>query len=109
MLFSYFVFLFCDDVFVTLSQGQAVFDEINATIQRGVRVRVIQTYPSGSFDDNETRLLESMGAEVRLLNMERLLGGGVLHTKLWIADRKHFYTGSANSDWRSLTQVHDLG
>ena len=32
-------------------------------------------------------------------------GSGVLHTKLWIIDRKHFYVGSANMDWRSLTQV----
>lgn len=38
-----------------------------------------------------------------------LLGGGVLHTKLWIIDRRHFYLGSANMDWRALTQVKELG
>ena len=26
---------------------------------------------------------------------------GVLHTKLWIVDRKHFYVGSANMGWPS--------
>jgi phospholipase D3/4 len=33
------------------------------------------------------------------------MGGGVLHTKLWIIDGEHFYVGSANMDWRSLTEV----
>ena len=46
-------------------------------------------------------------AEVRSLNMTRWFGGGVLHTKLWVVDGAHFYVGSANMDWRSLTQVHD--
>lgn len=31
---------------------------------------------------------------------------GVLHTKFWVVDKKHVYIGSANMDWRSLTQVH---
>ena len=36
-------------------------------------------------------------------------GGGILHSKLWISDRRHFYVGSANFDWRSLTQVKEMG
>ena len=44
-------------------------------------------------------------AEVRNVNFTRLWGAGVLHTKLWLVDGKHFYVGSANMDWRSLTQV----
>lgn len=31
--------------------------------------------------------------------------GGIVHTKLWVVDQKHFYLGSANMDWRSLSQV----
>lgn len=37
------------------------------------------------------------------------MGGGVLHTKLWVVDRTHVYVGSANMDWRSLSQVKELG
>ena len=37
------------------------------------------------------------------------MGGGILHTKLWLVDREHFYVGSANFDWRSLTQVRSQG
>lgn len=33
------------------------------------------------------------------------LTGGVLHSKFWIVDGRHVYVGSANMDWRSLTQV----
>lgn len=45
------------------------------------------------------------GADIRTVNM-RELTSGVLHTKFWVVDRKHIYIGSANMDWRSLTQVH---
>lgn len=44
------------------------------------------------------------GAAVRAVDVGRL-AGGVLHTKLWVADGAHVYLGSANMDWRSLTQV----
>lgn len=44
------------------------------------------------------------GADIRTVNM-RDLTSGVLHTKFWIVDKKHIYIGSANMDWRSLTQV----
>lgn len=37
--------------------------------------------------------------------MERLMNAGIVHTKVWIADKKHMYVGSANLDWRSLTEV----
>ena len=37
------------------------------------------------------------------------MGGGILHTKMWLVDRRHFYVGSANFDWRSLTQVKEMG
>ena len=37
------------------------------------------------------------------------MGAGILHTKMWLVDRRHFYVGSANFDWRSLTQVKEMG
>lgn len=42
---------------------------------------------------------------MRNLDFNRLIGAGILHTKLWVVDGKHFYVGSANMDWRALTQV----
>ena len=49
--------------------------------------------------------MKRKAAKVRSVNFPKLLGGGVLHTKMWVVDGIHFYVGSANMDWRSLTQV----
>ena len=32
-------------------------------------------------------------------------GSGIVHTKVWISDDKDVYIGSANQDWKSLSQV----
>lgn len=48
--------------------------------------------------------LLSEGVHVRRVNFGRLTGG-ILHSKFWIVDRKHVFIGSANMDWRALTQV----
>lgn len=45
-----------------------------------------------------------LGAEVREVDLKAVTGG-IVHTKLWVVDQKHFYLGSANMDWRSLSQV----
>jgi len=67
---------------------------------------VAQNQPSKSAPDEDTSVLESLGAAiVRNLDFNRLIGAGILHTKLWVVDGKHFYVGSANMDWRALTQV----
>jgi len=47
-----------------------------------------------------------VGAEVRSVNFTELFQAGILHTKMWVVDGKHAYVGSANMDYRSLTQVH---
>ncbi|VDM50343.1 unnamed protein product [Toxocara canis] len=41
--------------------------------------------------------------------MNHMLFSGILHTKAWLVDDKHLYIGSANIDWRALTQVKELG
>ena len=43
---------------------------------------------------------------VRSISMPLLIkGGGVLHSKLLVADRRHFYLGSANLSDRGLTKT----
>ena len=61
--------------------------------------------PNAQFPNNDTfELAREDNIEVRSLR-GKILGGGVLHTKVWIVDRKHMYVGSANFDWRALTEV----
>lgn len=42
------------------------------------------------------------------LLMSEWYGSGVVHAKVWISDRRDVYIGSANNDWKSLTQVRML-
>src|SRR5262249_35916542 len=33
----------------------------------------------------------------------------IMHQKVWIFDQRHLYLGSANMDWKSITQVKEMG
>ncbi|KAF5305553.1 hypothetical protein FQA39_LY01644 [Lamprigera yunnana] len=94
------------------SQGEDVFQALlNVGLTKGVKIKIAQNIPTQSNPNTDTEyLVKRKAAEVRDLNFPQLLGSnGVLHTKLWIIDRTHAYIGSANMDWRSLTQVKELG
>ncbi|XP_037920584.1 5'-3' exonuclease PLD3-like isoform X2 [Hermetia illucens] len=92
-------------------QGEKIFQQIlNSGTQRKLRIRIAQNAPTQQQPNLDTEyLIKRKAAEVRSVNFLKLLGGGVLHTKVWIVDEQHFYIGSANMDWRSLTQVKELG
>ncbi|XP_023247850.1 phospholipase D3-like [Copidosoma floridanum] len=92
-------------------EGEEVFQELlRAGRDRRINLKIAQDTPSQLSPDVDTETLaKRANAQVRSLNFAALLGGGVLHTKMWIIDRTHVYVGSANMDWRSLTQVKELG
>jgi len=92
-------------------QGENVFNKLKkVTKERGLKLRIAQNQPAPKQPNLDTEdFQKTVGAEVRNLNFTYLMGAGILHTKLWIVDNKHFYVGSANFDWRSLTQVKEVG
>ncbi|XP_072345510.1 5'-3' exonuclease PLD3-like [Scyliorhinus torazame] len=90
----------------TASQGEQVFQRLAELKSRGIGLRIAVNSPQKS--ENDTDDLERNGAEVRLVRLANLTGG-IVHTKLWVVDGRHVYVGSANMDWRSLTQVKELG
>ncbi|CAH1390970.1 unnamed protein product [Nezara viridula] len=92
-------------------KGEDIFKSLmEAGTTRGLKIRIVQSEPTKSMPDLDTEIFTRKGvAEVRNLNMARLLGSGILHTKLWLVDRKVVYVGSANMDWRSLSHVKELG
>lgn len=92
----------------TADQGELVLQELLKLNQRGVRLRVAVNPKKGSEGDADIDALKNSGAEVRIVDLPHLTTG-VLHTKFWVVDGKHLYIGSANMDWRSLTQVKELG
>lgn len=91
--------------------GEKIFQSLlDAGTKRGILIKIAQSKPSDVSPNIDTEILaDKKAAIVRSVDFPKLLGGGVLHTKLWIIDRTHFYVGSANMDWRSLTQVKELG
>ncbi|NWT77299.1 PLD3 Phospholipase, partial [Prunella himalayana] len=89
-------------------QGERLLAELLRLSGRGVAVRVAVSAPSAQAPLDDLRALERSGAAVRAVDLPRLTGG-VLHTKFWLVDGVHLYIGSANMDWRALTQVKELG
>ncbi|NXG76488.1 PLD3 Phospholipase, partial [Baryphthengus martii] len=86
------------------AQGEQILAELLQLPQRGVTVRIAVSRPTAKSPLNDLQELERSGAAVRAVDLPRLTGG-VLHTKFWLIDGTHLYVGSANMDWRSLTQV----
>uniref|UniRef100_A0A1I7WQD2 PLD phosphodiesterase domain-containing protein n=1 Tax=Heterorhabditis bacteriophora TaxID=37862 RepID=A0A1I7WQD2_HETBA len=94
----------------TSNAGKLVYQSIINAAKRGVKVRIAQDISQGLSNNKDSRWLAENGlAQVRTLNFSKLLGSGVLHTKFIIVDLKHIYIGSANMDWKSLTEVKELG
>eukprot|EP00064_Thunnus_orientalis_P004267 superscaffoldBa00000384_g4278 len=90
----------------TDSQGRKVFEQLKQLESKGVNLEVAVNAPQTSNQD--TAELAAAGAEVREVDLKALTGG-IVHTKLWVVDQKHLYLGSANMDWRSLSQVKEVG
>jgi len=88
-------------------EGEWIYSAIkSAAEEKGISIRIAQNdQPNKDTED----LSKVPGIKVRALNFKNLIGAGILHTKLWISDKRHFYVGSANFDWRSLTQVKEIG
>ncbi|KAL5995929.1 hypothetical protein ACLOJK_026002 [Asimina triloba] len=40
----------------------------------------------------------------KTFQLDKLWGSGIVHAKVWISDCRDVYIGSANNDWKSLTQ-----
>ncbi|EDS44913.1 phospholipase D3 [Culex quinquefasciatus] len=92
-------------------QGEDIFKTLLETGTSGnVSIKIAQSMPTSANPSVDTEIFTKRNAaDVRSVDFPRLFGGGVLHTKVWVIDRRHFYVGSANMDWRSLTQVKELG
>ena len=90
------------------SPGESILDAINEAARRGVTVRVAADSGKQSSPSDLNDLIRS-GVMVKRLNVSKLVGAGILHTKFLISDNSSFYVGSANMDWRSFTQVKEMG
>lgn len=88
--------------------GRAILEQFKDLPSRNVSVRVVASIPSVRTNSTDLKVLQERGVHVRRVNFGRLTKG-VLHSKFWIVDRRHLFIGSANMDWRSLSEVKELG
>jgi len=93
----------------TSVNGELLLQSIVNATKRGVKTRITVNSDDKLSSSEDLNQLKAAGAEIRAVNFTRLLSAGVLHTKFIITDKQNFYIGSANMDWRSLTQVKELG
>lgn len=91
--------------------GRLLIEALADAAGRGVSIRILQGpgFKEGPHESNRLAQSYPEAVHVRQLHMEEWFGGGVMHQKLWVFDRQHVYIGSANMDWRALTQVKELG
>ncbi|KAI5162390.1 5'-3' Exonuclease Pld4 [Manis pentadactyla] len=88
--------------------GEALLQKLQQLLARNISLAVATSSPAPARKSTDLQVLAAQGAQVRYVPMTQLTGG-VLHSKFWIVDGRHIYLGSANMDWRSLTQVTELG
>lgn len=65
-------------------EGEKIFqDLLSAGLDRNIDIKIAQSYPTQLSPNTDTELLEKRkAAKVRSVNFPKLLGGGVLHTKV---------------------------
>ncbi|EHB01401.1 Phospholipase D4 [Heterocephalus glaber] len=88
--------------------GEVLLQKMQQLLARNVSLAVATSSSAPARNSTDLQVLAAHGAEVRHVPMQQLIGG-VLHSKFWVVDGQHVYMGSANMDWRSLTQVKELG
>ncbi|GMN35277.1 hypothetical protein TIFTF001_005196 [Ficus carica] len=92
-------------------QGALVYQALENAADRNVTIRLLSH--SGVAPDYTKEPSDLASGRPNVKNVTLLLdqwwGSGIVHAKVWISDRRNVYIGSANNDWKSLTQVKELG
>ncbi|XP_072906600.1 inactive phospholipase D5-like [Hemitrygon akajei] len=87
-------------------RGEKIFEKLLQLKSRNVGLRIpVNKFQSESQDIKD---LKANGILVKYINMTPIIDGK-LHSSFWVVDKKHIYIGSAHMDWRSLTQMKELG
>lgn len=92
-------------------EGFGVYKALENAADRNVNIRLLQH--SGVYPDYTKEPSNLASGRPNVENVTLLLGewfgSGIVHAKVWISDRRDIYIGSANNDWKSLTQVKEVG
>ena len=113
---AYYSTMFCVDIDPadpekTCKENSAkVVDALERAAARGVEIYMVTDAEGfGDFSDF-ARYAELFGERFHLMYVSfKHLFGGVQHAKIVASDRRRFYVGSANFDWRALAEVKEIG
>ncbi|CAI8599541.1 unnamed protein product [Vicia faba] len=92
-------------------EGAAVYQALDDAADRNVSIRLLShsgIYPTFNLEPSKLASGRPNVKNVTLL-MKDWWGSGIVHAKVWISDNRDVYIGSANNDWKSLTQVKEVG
>ncbi|GAU27045.1 hypothetical protein TSUD_314060 [Trifolium subterraneum] len=92
-------------------QGAAVYQALDDAADRNVNIRLLShsgVYPTFTLEPSKLASGRPNVKNVTLL-LKDWWGSGIVHAKVWISDNRDVYIGSANNDWKSLTQVKEVG
>lgn len=91
-------------------KGKRVYDALWNAARRGVVLRALCGIGISGVDEFE-RIRKAFPERVsyQIYNASQWYGGGIMHQKAWIFDDTRAFVTSSNTDWKSLTQVKELG
>ena len=94
--------------------GEKLYAALRAAAARGVTMRILQSpgFSKSEQKGESEKLRDEFPARVSIhtVAMGDWYGGsGIMHQKIWIFDDRHLYLGSANMDWKSISQVKEMG
>ncbi|KAL8521832.1 hypothetical protein ACS0TY_012120 [Phlomoides rotata] len=93
------------------NDGHEVYRALENAADRNISMRFLQhsgVYPDYTEEPSRLAFGRPNVQNVTLL-LKDWTESGIVHAKVWISDRRHVYIGSANNDWKSLTQVKEVG
>lgn len=91
-------------------RGRMIYDELINAAKRGVQIRVISEHRLSGIEELEGLQRQYPNqVSFRLWNASEWYEFGMMHLKGWTFDHNRAMITDANTDWRSFTQVKEIG
>lgn len=91
--------------------GRRLLQALTQAAERGVQIRILQSpgFIDGPQESYKLARRFPEQVEIHELRLADWFGSGIMHQKTWVVDGRHTYIGSANMDWKSISQVKEMG
>ena len=97
--------------YITSISGESmapVLELITKKADEGIKVRIIVDKNMAECNYQNEYFNNNKKIELRKIDLMKITGS-IMHAKYMIIDKEDTFIGSQNFDWRSLTQVHEIG